>query len=512
MPRKLTMLLATTALIAATTSANGDTNAATASRQPLSLDDRLAACAQDPRVLVGVVSVDVCVGADLFFREEFAGNGRSCATCHRVDNNFTIDVPFIAKLPPDDSLFVAEFEPTLADLEIPKQMRARGLILENADGVLPDPRERFVLRSVPHNFSMNTSVTRAPGDTVNPPADRTGWSGDGAPNAGKLRDFQSGAIFQHYTTSLARVAGKDFRLASPGELDRIDLFMRELGRTNELNLAEVKMSDPDADIGRVTFLSAGARCNGCHVNAGANAGFGGGGNRNFNTGVESARNAALAKFPIDGGFGREPNPDGSFSFGDGTFNTPPLIEAADTGPFFHTDTTVSRASAHNTKTATSIEEAVAFYDSPAFNNSPAVAAAAGGAINLDEEQIDDIGRFLRAVNAAFNAQLALKRLDAARVIVDDFGNDHLATQRKLLRLANVEVQDAIEVLGGAPGLNTRSRLALVQVRQLITEAANLSSPSELRVKIAKARAGVSSASGQLGDNLSVEIGEGTVMF
>jgi hypothetical protein len=38
-------------------------------------------------------------------------------------------------------------------------------------------------------------------------------------------------------------------------------------------------------------------CNTCHTNAGANASFGGGGNRNFNTGVESARHPALATSP-----------------------------------------------------------------------------------------------------------------------------------------------------------------------------------------------------------------------
>lgn len=505
MQRKLTMLLATTALIAATTSTNAQQ---AVDERPRSLDDRLAACAQDPRVLVGVVSVDVCVGADLFFREQFAGNGRSCATCHRVDNNFTIDAPFIATLPRNDPLFVAEFDPALEGLEIPKQMRRRGLILENADGVLPDPQVRFVLRSVPHNFSMNTSVTRAPGDAVNPPADRTGWSGDGAPNAGALRDFQTGAIFQHYTKRLERVPGEDFRLALPGELDRIDLFMRRLGRTNELDLPNVTMSDARADAGREAFLAPANRCNGCHLNAGANAGFGGGGNRNFNTGVESARNAALIDFPIDGGFGLTPeNLNGSF--GDGTFNTPPLIEAADTGPFFHTDTTVSGADAHNTRTATSIEEAVAFYDSPPFNRSP---AAAAGQIDLKATEIDNLGRFLRAVNAKFNAQLALKRLDAARAIVNQFGNDHLATQRTLLRLANEEMQDASKVLGGAPGLNARSRLAFLQARLDAVIAAIVRSPSARLVAIEKARAGVSSASDQLGDNLSFEIGEGTVMF
>src|SRR6185295_3198897 len=136
---------------------------------------------------------------------------------------------------------------------------------------------------------------------------------------------------------------------------------------------------------------------------------GGGGNFNFNTGVESARNPALATFPRDGGFLSTPaNPDGSF--GNGTFNAPPLVEAADTGPFFHTDTSIVGASAHNTPTATTIEEAIAFYDSPAFNNSPSGRIAP---IDLTAEQIDDIGRFLRGVNATFNAAMAIKRLDAA---------------------------------------------------------------------------------------------------
>ena len=92
-------------------------------QQSPGLNDRIAACASDPRVVAGTASVDVCVGADLFLRETFGGNGRSCATCHRVDNNFTIDPAFIAKLPPNDPLFVAEFNPDLAGLEIPAVMR-----------------------------------------------------------------------------------------------------------------------------------------------------------------------------------------------------------------------------------------------------------------------------------------------------------------------------------------------------------------------------------------------------
>src|SRR5262249_32416792 len=153
----------------------------TATQPSFGLADRIAACASDPRVITSTVSTDVCVGADLFLRETFGGNGRSCATCHRVEDNFTIDPTFISKLPANDPLFVAEFDPDLAGLEIPATMHRFGVILENVDGFAPDPRTHFVLRSVPHTLSLATSVTRAPGDTVTPPAERTGWSGDGAP-------------------------------------------------------------------------------------------------------------------------------------------------------------------------------------------------------------------------------------------------------------------------------------------------------------------------------------------
>src|SRR5262245_59513816 len=123
-----------------------------------------AACQADPRVQSGIVSLTECVGADIFMKENFNGNGRTCGTCHRVERNFAIDATFIARLPNSDPLFIAENQNDafqLNGLEIPAQMRARGLILENVDGTQPEgPTVRFVLRSVPHNLSQGTSVLR----------------------------------------------------------------------------------------------------------------------------------------------------------------------------------------------------------------------------------------------------------------------------------------------------------------------------------------------------------------
>jgi cytochrome c peroxidase len=468
---------------------------------PRDTPDPATTCASDPRVVAGVVTAQTCVGAQLFFRGTFGGNGRTCATCHRVDNNLTIDPTFIATLPANDPLFVAEFDQDLQDLEKPTQMHRFGVILENVDGFDPDPRTHFVLRSVPHTQSLATSVTRPPGGP-NPPADRTGWSGDGAPGTGALRDFMTGAIRQHYTQTLARVAGTDFQLASDTELDRIDRFMRRIGRSNELALSTVTMTDPGAEAGRTKFLQVG--CNLCHGNAGANAG---GANQNFNTGVESSRNPALAMFPQDGGFGTVGAT--SAAFGDGTFNVPPLVEAADTGPFFHTATSIVGASAHNVATATTIEEAIAFYDSPAFNSSPAGQVLP---IALNPTQIDNIGRFLRGVNAAFSAAIALKRIDAELAIIGQFHNNQLAIQRELIRLANVEVGDAIRVLSAVQGLDPSSLTSFQKAATRLGQAQTDAAEADRLADVTAARQQVVDGSSAIGTNLSYDIGEGSVMF
>jgi hypothetical protein len=472
--------------------------------QGLSLNDRVAACSSDARVQVGALSVDSCIGGDLFLRETFGGNGRSCASCHPVAHNTTIDPAFIAGLPAGDPLLVAETNPALARLEVPAQMRRFGLILENVDGFAPDPTTHFVLRSVPHTLSLATSVTN-PAGSPETPANHTGWSGDGAPGAGALRDFQTGAITQHYTRSLARVEGRDFRLANAGELDRIDHFMRQLGRLNELDLTRVVIEDAGGEAGRQRFLAVG--CHACHGNAGANASFAPG-NFNFDTGVESSRNAALAAFPHDGGFLRAPaNADGSF--GDGTFNTPPLIEAADTGPFFHTATTISGASAHNTLVATTIEEAIAFYDTPAFNNSPAGAIVP---IDLTAADIDNIGRFLRVINASFNVAISARRLAVATALLDRFGNGHLDQQRELLRLAKVEADDALRMLTEVSDLGGSARTALRGFSAIEPGVAATTSVGARRNGSESLRVLLEIAARRLGSNLTYQIGDGVVMF
>src|SRR5262249_40212776 len=150
--------------------------------------------------------------------------GRTCGSCHRAENNFTIDQAFIATLPSTDPLLQAAIN--VPGLEgTPGNplglLQSKGLISENVDGF----GNTAVFRSVQHTFGLTATTTRprinifGPGAPDNPPDERLGWSGDGAPGRGTLHDFAVGAIVQHLTKNVQRRVGTDFRLPTQEELD-----------------------------------------------------------------------------------------------------------------------------------------------------------------------------------------------------------------------------------------------------------------------------------------------------
>lgn len=493
-----------------------------------------AALANSTQILIshGLVSQDVGDGADLFFRGTFGGNGRTCGSCHPQDNNQTIEKEFIATLPSSDPLFVAEFDPALEDLEIPALMREFGLILENADG-FENPTEKFVMRGTPHSLSLATSVS-APGSFPHPEA--TGWSGDGSPD-GTLRGFSRGAVIQHFTKTLARVSGTDFVEPTATELQKMEAFMLEVGRLNELDLPSVSLADAGADVGRRIFLNTGAdvtigagKCNNCHANAGANVSFGAQTNNNFDTGVEEVPHPgrAIVDFPGDGGLGTELNSEGTF--GDGTFNTTPLVEAADTGPFFHNHVIGE------------LEDAVAFYSTPFFNNSPAGGVVGG--IDLTAAESDQVASFLRVVNASFNLAISIQRNNAGITLENsssggcgggggpatsstgsvssqegtcfDGGGPQFTPGKRetintLLALSNAEAADVIDVLS-ARGLHG-SAVSLIQSAISKNQQAIAESSSSVRKSLMQsAVADLQQASGQFGSGLDFTLGDGNLLF
>jgi hypothetical protein len=491
----------------------------------LTAQDRLNACAQDPRVVAGLLSKEICAGADIFFRETFNGNGRTCGTCHPSDNNTTLDVPFITALHeknPNDPLFVSETNPALAQLET-SDLRNFATILENVDG-FQDPANRFVSRSVSHVLSLATSIARDPADgTPSPPLERTGWGGDGVGD-GSLRAFLEGAVKQHFTKNLARRPGVDFRVPTAQESDLTRTFQLSLGRLNELNLTQVRVSDPEGDQGRLAFLDPQrGRCNVCHLNAGANfqdTGL----NRNLDNGIRLGSNTNFITHGTvdgitmnDGGFGGQdlahPNID-TFGgntpngFGDATFSPPPLIEAADTAPFFHN---AFRAFSNGND---DIESAVQFYSLIPFslsNGGKALEQRFGSPLNLTAEDGGRIARFLRILNGALNIDIARQRLEAASALVSRFHDTRADIQKRLMELAVVEMDDALADLATG-NIYPVAQQRLGEGKSEIALGLAATSWSVRQNRISNAISRCLNARDLFGSNITYVLGKGNLMF
>lgn len=385
-------------------------------------------------------------GREIFFNETFNGNGRTCGTCHLEDNNFTIDVKSIADLPANDPLFIAERggnNPLGNHFEDPQLMHQLGLIKANTNG-FHDLSHGYTMRSVPHLLAMRTSLT-PPSDMANdgtntsdgPPYERTGWSGDGAPNNGTLRDFTVGAITQHFPKTLSRENGIDFRLATDHELNAVDAFMLSLGRQKEFeDFKLIRLSNPRAEMGRKNYLGEGVsgkmNCNACHFNGGANTDpnfdFPSSvtpvafemTNRSFAPRVEELRDQPRdiikgQRQPFDDGFGRDTN----------LFNVPTVIEAADTGPYFHANQ------------VDTVEAMVSFYATKRHLWNGQVLPAI---VELNGPQVANVAAFLRILNADENARSASDLLKRTREL-------SVINHRNInLKLAEAEIDDALEVL------------------------------------------------------------------
>ena len=400
-------------------------------------------------------------GRQLFMDETFDGNGRTCASCHPPTNNFTIDPDLIASLPDYDPLFVAEFNPDLAGLEDPEMMRDFGLILENADG-LDKPG---VFRGVPHTLGLRVStavnpagdedLTRADGSTVR---DATGWSGDGAPGDGSLRSFATGAVIQHFPKTMNRVEGQDFRLPTAAELDALEAFQLSLGRQREIDLATMNFADPDVQTGKDLFDGVGINrgCSFCHSNAGANDadGF----NRNFATNAANLTDMEARRshpgMPGDGGFGQEPEFQvrgiAPKFHGNGSMNTPSLVEAADTGPFFHNNS------------AKTIEDAVRFYTTSTFSSDDP--------FQLSGAQVSQLAAFLRALNA-------LENVRNVGVLAEDAQRQR---EEQALQVVIADTDDAIEVLTSGPLDLYPEAVGLLDQALLLAEDARVSEETATR--------------------------------
>jgi len=229
----------------------------------------------------------VARGFYLFTDETFDGNGRTCATCHRADNNFTIDADYIKHLPASDPLFVHEQVPALAELESPQMLRKMGLVRGHVDGFDKPARLRAVPTIQALATSINTSSSQCARAPIPNPAcgfppnvgplnlrgrpvmfgplsnakirenihliENTGWGGDGAPHDGSLLNFSFGAIAEHMTKTLNRVAGVDYRLPTEQEADDLLLFQLAVGRQTDIDTNKLAFTDAKVEAGRKLF-------------------------------------------------------------------------------------------------------------------------------------------------------------------------------------------------------------------------------------------------------------------
>ena len=352
----------------------------------------------------------------------------------------------------------------MQNFEKPELMRKAGLILANTNG-FGDLENNFTMRSVPHTLAMSTSAI-PPSDiandgTTNPPVHRTGWSGDGSPvgmvtdgintiiSNGSVRSFPVGAVIQHFTKTLNRQPGVDFRLPTEDELDALEAFMFSLGRQEEFDdFTTITLNNAFAEQGRKNYMGEGLpadslNCNACHFNGGANTNpnfdFSISGvtppafestNRSFAPRVEELLDQpgdVLAASALGGGATQLPFDDG---FADGTdlFNAPTVIEAADTGGFFHSNQTET------------VEGMIAFYASNRSFRNPEMNPQAGAIVPLNGSQLSNVAAFIRILNADENSRQAIELIDYAAML-------NKTTHKKLnIRLAISEIKDALRVL------------------------------------------------------------------
>ncbi len=224
-------------------------------------------------------------------------------------------------------------------------------------------------------------------------------------------------------------------------------------------------------------------CNACHFNGGGTGAFslnpGAPGftpkldgvprGFNFTTGTNvNALPASLAlRLPRDGGFGSIRLPFGSFgNIGEipgvgrvplEEFNSMSVIESADTAPFFHN---------HAVET---LEEAVAFYGTPAYSAVESIGDAVAGPVpvkissNPNDPEVQDISTFLRVLNALENIRSALSAGERARQAAS------LTDVQEIAALGREEAIDAIEVLSSG-SLQRTQDLSLILCRARLSAA------------------------------------------
>ncbi len=381
-------------------------------------------------------------GGRIFNNETFLGNGRTCASCHVPgEQQFGIDAQKIASLATNDPLFISELhlrELTLSNASMPSDLRgiisdgthsvtvlsgtenkyfvygaaalpgtitdsqgnsglvitnpvatalvgptasngslrgledplflhsSEALFLENIDGFTA----KEVLRSSPHLLNVKHTAPY-------------GLSGD-FPD---LKSFSKNALIQHMTRSLNRISGRDFREMTDDEAAALESFQQTITNipSQDFNIDRFLSTEKQLQ-GKDLFFGNEMNCAKCHNGPtlahsdGSIAGSIAGVSENFNIGT-----ANISEFrALHPTLPTEPagDPNGVSTR---LFNTPSLIGLKLTAPYFHNSS------------AKTLSEAVTFYNSTTFNQSPASAQIGGITGFADPLNAEKLTAFLEAL-------------------------------------------------------------------------------------------------------------------
>ena len=266
----------------------------------------------------------------------------------------------------------------------------------------------------------------------------------GATTVQPLRDFALVAIAQHATRTMIRKSGIDFRVPTDEELDGMVAYQLPLGRQQDFDLRLLELKSTQASIGKALYLDTGnvterghKNCNACHFNGGGTAAFSlnpqigsplldgnpHGGNVAAPTKVNEIPLALALDLPRDGGFGQIFLPlFGGFGNTEDVgppiglvqaeeFNSPPVVESADTGPFFHNHT------------AEDLESSVAFYGTPAFQNGLFSIGRRFIPVAISQDpkdpEVQAIAAFLRVLNALENIRSSISVAERATTMTTE---------------------------------------------------------------------------------------------
>ncbi|MGH8589452.1 MAG: choice-of-anchor D domain-containing protein, partial [Gammaproteobacteria bacterium] len=292
----------------------------------------------------------------------------------------------------------------LNDLERPTLLSGgRALILENIDGFANPP----VMRASPH--LLNLALT-AP----------YGLSGE-IPD---LQAFATGAVRQHLPRRLDRTENAtanqsetlDFRIPTAAERQAMEAFMQTIFLPADRDFDLDRFATTEAQKRGGDLFFGAAKCSICHSGAVLAQSDG---RLDTTAGVNEAFNTGVADLPINttDGLPREP---ATGSANTREFSVPPLFGVKNTAPFFHDNSVAT------------LREAVEFYDSRQFVNSPAGQRV--GPINLSNPQtVADLLAFLRSFT---QVPFAMTPASPSRLSFGEQGVDAGATPSRTVLVTN----------------------------------------------------------------------------